>query len=200
MPRFDNDRFYDDAIARYGFGARGVHWRDARSQQTRFDVLLELLPDAAESVSIADAGCGSGALYHYLARQKRRPKRYLGLELKSEFVAAAAQSGCNVRQCDLLEDPLPAADYYLCSGAMNILTRDETRRVITRCFHAAGKGFVFNLLEGDEEESMLYNYWRPGEIEAFCERFEAEVRIVRGYLRGDFTVRLLKRQGTNCQT
>ena len=81
-----------------------------------------------------------------------------------------------------------------------VLTRDETRRVITRCFHAAGKGFVFNLLEGDEEESMLYNYWRPGEIEAFCERFEAEVRIVRGYLRGDFTVRLLKRQGTNCQT
>ena len=192
MPRFDNDRFYDESIARYGYGAKGVHWKDERSQRVRFDTLLSLIPDPLDTLSLADAGCGSGALWNYLNERKTLPAHYFGLEIKPEFVTAAKKNGCPVRICNILYDTLPKADWYLASGAMNILTREESKRFITRCFNAARRGFVFNLLEGKETDSLLYNYWQIDEILDFCRTFPANTRIKRGYLRGDFTIALLR--------
>lgn len=193
MPRFDNDRFYDEAIARYGYGAKGVHWKDERSQRLRFDVLLSFIREPIDTLSLADAGCGSGALWHYLNEKHTLPARYFGLEIKPQFVAAAKENGCPVQPCDILYDSLPESDWYLCSGAMNILTREETKRFITRCYNAAHKGFVFNLLEGEEMDSLLYNYWQIDEIVDFCQTFSADILVKKGYLRGDFTVALLRK-------
>ena len=193
MPGLDNDRFYDEAIARYGYGAKGVHWRNEESQYRRFDILLQAINESIEQVGIVDAGCGSGALYRYLSQKKQLPKHYTGLEVKREFVAAAKELGCDIMQCNILEDRLPAADYYLCSGAMNILSREETLTFITRCFEASSKGFLFNLLEGSENESMLYNFWQPSEVKVMLSgTFDADFRIVKGYLKGDFTVYMRK--------
>jgi len=126
VPRIDNDRYYDASISRYGFSAKGVQWRSQKSQFKRFEILLQKIPQPLETVNIVDAGCGTGALYGYMESTNQLPKHYLGLELKDAFVEAAKEyGGFEVRQCDVLYDPLPQADYYLCSGAMNILTRQD---------------------------------------------------------------------------
>jgi SAM-dependent methyltransferase len=193
VPRIDNDRFYDEAIGRYGFSAKGLHWQSASNQQKRFDALLKPLPTELTDISIADAGCGLADLYGHLAKSGKLPKAYIGLELKQEFILEARKRyGCEVSSCDILNDPLPGADYYLCSGAMNILTRDETKQFIRRCYEVSDKGFVFNMLEGPSTSSLLYNYYWPEEMKAFCTTLCDDVKIYRGYLKHDFTVSMMK--------
>jgi hypothetical protein len=64
MNRIDNYRFYASGIIEHGFTPQGLRWHSQKSQNIRFDQLLSLLPNKV--VSIADAGCGFGDLYHYI--------------------------------------------------------------------------------------------------------------------------------------
>jgi hypothetical protein len=90
-----------------------------------------------------------------------------------------------------LQARLPEADFYLCSGAMNNLTRDETWRFIQRCFSAARRGFIFNLLKGNDGPGS-YNYQQPRDLRALAEEVGAETRLEEGYLPSDFTMAFLK--------
>ena len=190
MSRMDNEKYYSDVVTRHGDSAQGVHWNSQATQYKRFEVLLKMIPLSSDD-RLVDAGCGFGALSDYLKEKKIGFGAYRGLEVMETMVAAAQSRGLDVVQCDLLVDPLEVADYYICSGAMNILSREETDTFIRRCFDASTKGFVFNLLEGDDD-SLLYNYWRPEEIEMMAEKMGADCKIVRGYLPKDFSVFLAK--------
>lgn len=61
---------------------------------------------------------------------------------------------------------------------------------IRRC-HEAHKGFIFNLLRGEEKEGH-FNYFLPEEIEEHVSDFVYDVQMYEGYMEGDFTVFLKK--------
>ncbi len=195
MPRIDNTEFYTAALKKYGDTAQGVHWNSIDSQQRRFKVLANLICDDFRHLSIVDAGCGFGDFYRYLCDNAQQPQNYTGLEIMEPMVETAKErTSCTILQCDVLNDELPSADYYVCSGAMNILTRFETHLFIRRCYEASTKGFVFNLLEG-EDESLVYNYFLPREVKAIAKELGAKIKIKQGYLPRDFTVALYKSKG-----
>ena len=188
----DNTRYYSEVIHRHGMSAQGVHWNSQATQYKRFEVLLSMIELNRED-SIVDAGCGFGALYTYLQEQQHPFGHYIGLEVMEEMVVAASEKLiCDLRLCNILVDTLPKADYYLCSGGMNILSRDEAVIFIERCLEASAKGFIFNLLEG-KDESLVYNYYQPRELEVLAETLGVTCSIKRGYLPKDFTVLFLKR-------
>ncbi|MEA3373931.1 MAG: class I SAM-dependent methyltransferase [Campylobacterota bacterium] len=192
MPRIDNETFYRAALSKHGDNARGVHWNSADSQRKRFKILSGFLPDELSKISLADAGCGFGDLYLYLQEKNHLPESYIGLEVMEPMVKRARErTDCEIRQCDILHDPLPETDFYLCSGAMNILTRFETHLFIRRCFEASRKGFIFNLLSG-KDDSLVYNYFLPKEIKQLGRELGARVKIQEGYLPRDFTVAFFK--------
>lgn len=192
MSRVDNAKFYTTALERHGFSAQGVHWNSSSTQHTRFEVIASLLPRNLSSLSLVDAGCGFGDFYRYLEARQRTPKHYIGLDCMLPMVEEAAKrTHEEIHLCDILHDPLHPADYYICSGAMNILTRFETNLFITRCYEHANAGFVFNLLEG-RDESMVYNYYSVQEIQKLGKALGARVDIKRGYLPRDFTVAFYK--------
>jgi len=192
MPRVDNDAFYRSALIAHGETAEGVHWNSTESQEIRFRVLRSLLPDDLSGLTLADAGCGFGDLYCYLDRHGERPERYIGLDVMEPMVEAARKrTGCEIRVCDIIGDRLPSADYYLCSGAMNTLTREETEAFIRKCYEASTRGFLFNLLKG-WNTSPIYNLYLPREIKRLGLDMEAEVEIREGYLSGDFSVAFIK--------
>ncbi len=195
MPRIDTKTFYAAALSKHGVSPRALHWNSQESQHARFEILSSFLPDGVGALSVVDAGCGFADLYLYLEKAQRAPAQYVGLELMEEMCEEARQrTGCEIIRCDVLHDSLPTADYYLCSGAMNILTRFETHLFIRRCFDAAKKGFVFNLLEG-KDASMVYNYFQPDEMIALGKELGAKkVEVRRGYLPHDFTVFFEKEQ------
>ena len=74
---------------------------------------------------------------------------------------------------------------------MNILSRFETYLFIRNCYEACNKGFVFNLLMG-EDDSLVYNHFYPGELQDLFDELGAEVSVKTGYLEHDFTVFMKK--------
>jgi len=196
MSRIDNQKYYNEVVVRHGVSAQGVHWNSQATQYKRFEVLLSLL-DLDEHSNVVDVGCGFADLYLYMQEKKIAFNSYIGLEvMESMVIEAHKRVDSEIRVADVLFDTLPVADYYICSGAMNILTRDETYLFIQRCLNASKKGFVFNLLEG-EDESMVYNYFRPNEIENIAKELEVSYIMKRGYLPRDFTVLLTKQEGNS---
>ncbi|MEA3641068.1 MAG: class I SAM-dependent methyltransferase [Lamprobacter sp.] len=188
MPRVDTESFYRHALARYGENAEGVHWRSTESQQIRFAVLRDLLPRDLSRVSLVDVGCGLGDLHAFLSSRNDLPRQYIGLDAVEVMVERArARTGCAILHADVLSDPLPEADWYLSSGAMALLTEDETGLFIRRCLSASRQGLVFNLLKGNHQ-SFTFNYLMPETIEAWAIEMDVDLKIVEGYLSGDFSV------------
>lgn len=192
MPRTNNTRFYDSAIKKYGLSPKSLHWNSYYSQHIRFYAISSLLPQNLTDYSVTDAGCGFGDFYIFLKNEKSIPKEYIGLDILPSMVKIASKH-CNQKiiVCNILNDDLPKSDFYICSGAMNILTPDETLEFIIKCYEASIKGFVFNLLEG-VDDGGIYNTFDIKDILKALNKICENITIKNDYLDGDFTIRMLK--------
>ncbi|WP_297442794.1 class I SAM-dependent methyltransferase [Sulfurimonas sp.] len=193
MPRIDSEKFYTSAIEMHGTSAKGVNWASKGNQQLRFDMLLQLLPQDLSSSTVADAGCGFGDLYTFMTKKKRTPKKYIGIDsLIDMYSIASAQTGCEIIQAEICKDVIPKADYYVCSGALNILSEFETHLFIQNCYKSSKKAFVFNALFG-EQSSQIYNYLTKEKIDKIAKDLKVkEVTYHQGYLEHDITIRFLR--------
>jgi len=193
MPRINNKQFYLSAIKLHGHSAKGLNWVSSAKQRVRFDILLELLPDELNTLSIADAGCGFGDLYTYMLRQFKAPKEYLGIDSIQEMCSVAkGHTACSTLLADVCKDVLPTKDYYVCSGALNILTPFETQQFISNCFKASKYGFIFNALYG-EKQSDTYNYLSIHMIHKIAKELDVKKIILRDdYIQNDITVGFFK--------
>ncbi|MBW6488276.1 class I SAM-dependent methyltransferase [Sulfurimonas sp.] len=193
MPRIDSQKFYSSAIDKYGITAKGVNWHSKESQKMRFDIILDMLPHKISRYSIADAGCGFGDLYLYMLKKKRAPKEYIGIDSLSDMYSIASdRTGCEIVIVDICKEKLPAADYYVCSGAMNVLEEFETHLFMRNCFNACRVGFIFNVLHGDKK-SETYNYLTTAQIEQMAKELGVKKVIFRDdYMQDDITALFLK--------
>jgi SAM-dependent methyltransferase len=192
MPRISVYDFYDGVLAEHGDTAKGLHYNSESSQQIRFRVLRELLPERLAGLTLVDVGCGFGDLLRYFQEADDPPGRYIGMDLHERMVEVARErTGAEILHGDVLSDELPRADWYVCSGSLNNFTLEETRSAVERCYAAAGSGLVFNLLRGDDW-SHVFNYRKPEEVQAWGAELGADVTIVDGYLYKDFTAALVR--------
>jgi SAM-dependent methyltransferase len=191
LPRLNQKHFYISAIKKYGTSSKGVNWNSEQSQEIRFDIILDLLPEDLQNYIICDAGCGFGDFYKYI--KQNRPKKYIGIDsLEIMCEIAKKNTKCEIVNADICKDQLPLADFYICSGAMNTLTLFETYQFIRNCFLACGNGFVFNILHGDKQ-SKNYNYISTCQIEKFAKELGVKKVILKdGYLTNDITVGFFK--------
>lgn len=188
MPRINNEKFYTNAIKIHGQSARGLNWTSPAHQSLRFDIILSLLPSDISNLTIVDAGCGFGDFYLYLQSNSRTPHKYIGIDsLKKMCKFASRKTKQEILNRDICKDKLPVADYYICSGALNILTPFETIQFIQNCYKASKKGFIFNILHGDKE-SETYNYLSTHKIQNIAKELGVEVLIMENdYLDNDIT-------------
>lgn len=195
MPRVDTDGFYRGALARHGNNAEGVHWASTRTQQLRFAALRRFLPQDLSAVSLVDVGCGFGDLFVFLRERRELPFSYVGIDVVAPMVEeAVARTGRRILHCDALQDELPGADYYVCSGAMNTLTRDESELFIRRCFSAAKQGFVFNVLKG-RQRAGAFNHFMPDDLLPLAMGLGVEPGFADDYLPDDLTVAFTRTVG-----
>jgi SAM-dependent methyltransferase len=112
---------YEDCLARHGDTHLGVDWPNAADAQTRYRVMLEVIPpDTRGCVSLLDFGCGASHLYEYI-RQHGLESRiaYSGLDLSPRFVSLARGKFPQVPYycLDLLAGgQLPEFDYIVMNG------------------------------------------------------------------------------------
>ena len=193
MPRIDNEKFYTSAIELYGTTAKGVNWHSKRTQEIRFNIILDLLPKNINDFSIVDAGCGFGDLYLYMLKKKKEPKNYIGVDTVIDMYSIASEhTGKEIIIADITKDKLPQADFYVCSGAMNVLNEFETHLFIQNCFSTCRVGFVFNILYG-EKDSETYNYLTKDEIINIASSLHVEhIEFKEDYLSNDITVGFFK--------
>jgi SAM-dependent methyltransferase len=193
MPRIDNDKFYTSAIKRFGISAKGLNWHSKISQQKRFDAILEILPENLESYEIVDAGCGFGDFYFYMQEMSKPHRKYIGIEIHASIYSIASkQTPCEIILADVCKDNIPDADFYVCSGAMNILDGFETHLFIRKCYDASRYGFVFNILHGDVK-SKTYNYLSTSQIDEIASTLKVPKVILKtGYMKDDITIGFFK--------
>lgn len=193
MPKIDNKSFYSTAIEMYGITAKGVNWHSKESQNLRFEIILEMLPREMSSYSVADAGCGFGDLYLYMLKKKRMPKEYIGIDaLVDMYSIASERTGCEIVIADICKEKLPSADFYICSGAMNVLNDFETHLFMRNCLSSCRIGFLFNVLYG-EKQSETYNYLTRAKIEKMAVELGVKSTIFRDdYMQDDITVMFKK--------
>lgn len=107
-------------------------------------------------------------------------------------VIAKERTSCEILHADITKARLPLADYYICSGALNILTPFETELFICNCYQSSSKGFVFNALYGDKE-SDIYNYLNMDTIQSLATRLHVKrLSFIEGYIENDITVGFFK--------
>lgn len=189
MAIFNNTQFYRDSILKHGISPKGVHWRSKTTQEKRFEILLDFIKDEINTSSIIDAGCGFGDLIKYFSSKNLYPKNYLGIDKEDFFVqiASTLYPNTNFKQIDILKNSLIEADYYICSGAMNILDLNEMRTFIKKCFIYSNKGFIFNFLV-----NTTFNEVTKEDILEFCESLNAKIFTKENYLDNDFSIFIKK--------
>jgi SAM-dependent methyltransferase len=193
MPRIDSEKFYTSAIKTHGITARGVNWASKENQLLRFNAILKLLPKDLSSYSIADAGCGFGDFYLYMGKKKKTPQKYIGIDsLTDMYSIASKNTGCEIFISDICKEPLINSDFYVCSGALNVLTKFETYQFIQNCYKSSKYGFIFNALHGNKE-SQTYNYLTTQEIKSIAKDLKIKKIVFEsGYLEDDITVGFFK--------
>jgi SAM-dependent methyltransferase len=190
---------YDAWLAEHGPGSpHAVGWNDATLQQLRFALLVEVM-EGTVPVSVADFGCGTGALFHYLALRHEPPLgAYVGYDLAPGMIRAARERYDDPRArfvvgTEVSED----ADYVLASGALTIrpgATDDEwaahIRDVLRTLWARARRGLGFNLVSAEVERNPDVYAGDADEWATWCMRElpGAAVALARQPPLPDFTV------------
>ena len=185
----DNHKFYKSTILKYGISAKGVHWNSEYTQYKRFEILTSFIKNEIKESTIVDAGCGFAEYYNYLFDNNLKPKSYLGIDCEEQMIKLASKRFLNTKfeVQDILNDSLLNCDYYICSGAMNLLKKEEVFTFIEKCFMASNKAFIFNFIKNDSLTNVKYS-----DIMDFSSKLSKQMFLKEGYLSNDFSIYLEK--------
>ena len=185
----NNKQFYKKSIEEYGISAQGVHWNIKYTQYKRFEILTKLIKKDIIKSSIVDAGCGFAEYYKYLEVNHKIPKQYIGYDVENEMIKVSKKRFNHLEFYikNILLDELHEVDYYICSGAMNIMSKEDVFLFIKRCFTYSKKGFIFNILK-----SMSFNNIDIDEVLDYCKTLSGNIKIKDNYLDNDITIFMVK--------
>lgn len=193
---------YDFTLRAVGPKPPAVLWRDRRNQRARFKALLQVLGDDARTpgLTINDFGCGYGALFAYIRRQRfMMGGRYVGYDLSPGMVRAARHLFRRDPRASFVHaaEPTEEADYSFASGTwgLKLDARDAdwsayVRHGLRRLAAATRRGMAFNLLDarGPDRRPTLY-YADPEEYLDFCRKeLGGHALMIDTDLPGDFTI------------
>ncbi len=185
-----NTKFYTKAIEEYGISAQGVHWNSKYTQYKRFEILTKFIKKDIKNSTIIDAGCGFAEYYNYLNINHKLPKSYIGIDCFDKMIEISSKRYPNLDfyKKDILKDDLIEADYYICSGSMNILQKKDMFKFIKNCYQVSSKGFIFNFLK-----DLSFNNVSTEEILDYCLTLSPNIKIKDNYLENDFSIFLIKK-------
>jgi SAM-dependent methyltransferase len=183
---------YESCLRIYGDQHLGVDWSSARDADTRYRVMLDLIPTPrASRVSLLDFGCGASHLLDFIVRKGIDSIDYTGLDLSPEFIALSRRKYPAVAyHCvDVLEDAsaLPSFDYVVMNGVFTEKRElgqeemfDYVAAMLRRTFALTRLGLAFNVVSAELGWEQWYLFHAP------VDRISA---LVRTQLTENFVVR-----------
>lgn len=192
--------YFNACFEDYGATPKGVDYRGAERQEACFEQLVKLLPVETSDFSLIDYGCGYGALYKWLLKQRGDQFDYQGFDLVAPMIdaAKAAYAPDNIRfTAD--ETELEPADYVIASGIFNLRQQvddtewlDHIKATLDRMWALSEVGMAFNILtsysDADKLRDHLY-YADPCLFFDHCKRrYSRNVALLHDYDVYEFTI------------
>lgn len=158
--------YYTDKLKTHGMTSEGVDWNSKESQFLRFHQLMKISPPSKEPISIADLGCGYGALIDYLDEQSYR-FHYHGYDVSEAMIESAQNRYANRQDIQFthgakIQKP---ADYVIASGIFNVRMNYSIEDWETYLFETlhhmnnmAAKGFACNMLTAYSDAHKMRDY------------------------------------------
>ena len=193
--------YYSAKIKRHGPTPAGVDWPEARTQELRFEQLLRVCAFDAP-VSLADIGCGYGALFGYLVRTRPHTAiDYLGVDVSQAMIDTAVKlwRGEPHAEFRVGSSSPKQVDYAVASGIFNVRIDEPMRlwqRFVSETLRAMAatcrRGFAVNFLgplpRGTDTVPELYRP-APARWAGFCEtELACRVELVANYGLQEFTL------------
>ncbi len=187
---------------RNGATPKGVFWSSEENVRKRFDILCRVFyPEdiATGEASIADLGCGYGALYDFLkAHPILRGGEYRGYDICESLLDASKTRVRDPRASFHLSMRVTEpADYSFVSGTFNLKLEANEADWLTyikisleALWNQTDKALAFNMLDIADVGPMdgLY-YADPQVLEMFCrDNLSDNVTLISGYDLPDFTI------------
>lgn len=147
---------YSDRFLKYGATPTGSFWLSKRRQDKRFKLILEqiLLQSPRKNFSIADIGCGYGALAAYLSNDTRlRHMEYTGYDISRVLITASQQQLTNSQfRFKVGTCPEHQTAFVVMSGTYNLAATQDLlawERYVYNCLKACWDkttmAMIFNL-------------------------------------------------------
>ena len=112
-----------------GAHAEGVFWASRLSQQARFDQVLRDMKaeHGADDFSLADVGCGYGALFDYIRRTEAwRQIDYYGVDINKDMLAyCRREHSANKHRFSHGRAPDRQVDFAVFVGTFNLCHTDD---------------------------------------------------------------------------
>ncbi|TAY61056.1 class I SAM-dependent methyltransferase [Rhizobium leguminosarum] len=195
----DVANYYSGRIAEHGQTAAGVDWNSQAGQIMRFNQLLKVV-DSSQPYSIADIGCGYGALLDHLS-QLGHATRYIGVDIALPMIEAArsriaASPDVTFRPGN---SPGEIVDYSVASGIFNVRlgrTDEEWFAYLVETLDmmniSSRTGFSFNCLTSYSDEARMRGdlfYANPLDLFDLCKRrYSRQVALLHDYELYEFTM------------
>jgi len=153
---------YEGWLAEHGAeSSRAVGWFDPAMQALRFDLLAQVM-EGEEPVTVADFGCGTGALFTHLATRAEPPPLadYVGYDLVPAMVEAARELHRDPRaRFEVGTTVGEEVDYVIASGAFSVRGdisdpdwEAHVQGVLQGLWEHARRGIGFNLFTRGTED------------------------------------------------
>jgi len=191
--------YYDEKIALHGESPLGVDWNGSESQNLRFEQLSKLI-SGQSSFTLADLGCGYGALNTYLQEYFENFK-YYGYDISPKMLNSARKLHRDPETAKFIEssDILEYVDFTVASGIFNVRQTNSSAQwrehIITTLDNInqySQKGFAFNCLttfsDASKMKAHLY-YADPCFFFEYCKNnYSRNVALLHDYELYEFTI------------
>ncbi len=163
-------KHYEACLERHGDNHLGVDWPRKEDVIKRYRIMLELVRESKETISLLDFGCGAAHLYDYIIERGLTKIDYSGFDISEKYIALCKNKHPNtVFYCaDILTNysVVPNFDYIVMNG---VLTEKQSmsyeemtayyQSLLKKVFPLARKGIAFNVMskQVDWERNDLFH-------------------------------------------
>lgn len=200
------NRAYKDRLAALGPAPKGVFWLNQSTQIARFDALLDLVATVTPvaNTSIADIGCGYGAMLEFLQKTPRYQHfHYIGVDINRAMISSCTHRFPEQKQLFFVgKQPPSLVDFCVFSGTFNLchtmntsLWFDYIFANLQSCWQRSRYGLVLNLLCAPQTQikNQIFYSDRQKFIANACQIFGPTTARSTPHLTGDVTFLISRR-------
>lgn len=198
----DVEHLYTTNIDKFGSVSTAVGWNTKDCHNLRFEKICAELPTDIE-ITIADLGCGYGALYEYAIKNNFKIQEYHGYDISQRMLEECKDYLSGDAKIKLFNSAelQYKCDYVVASGIFNNICSANKNawfkyilKTLDNMDEYSNKGFIFNLLTNqvDFMRDDLF-YADPTFFFNLCrEKYSRKVSLYHNYDLWEWTIVVTK--------